>query len=64
MGGTNPFLEEFGRTFVFESGPQFKLLATNRLDEDLFWASAAFAGDRLILRSIEHLYCIGDPPRR
>jgi outer membrane protein assembly factor BamB len=57
-------LDEVGHTFVFESGPQFKLLATNRLDEDLFWASAAFTSDRLILRSMEHLYCIGDKPGR
>lgn len=59
-GGKIYCLDEVGRTSIFESGPQFKLLATNRLDEDMFWASAACAGDRLILRSLQHLYCIGD----
>jgi outer membrane protein assembly factor BamB len=53
-------LDEVGHTIVFESGPEFKLVATNSLDEDMFWASAAFAGDRLILRSLQHLYCIRD----
>jgi WD40 repeat protein len=28
----------------------------------MFWASPAFAGDRLILRSMEHLYCIDGQP--
>jgi hypothetical protein len=45
---------------VLESGPKFKLLAANRLDENRFWASPAFTGDRLILRSMENLYCIGE----
>lgn len=62
-GGKVFCLDEVGRTSVLESGPKFKLLATNRLDEDLFWASPAFTGDRLILRSLEHLYCIGDGSR-
>ena len=62
-GGKIYCLDEVGRTSVLESGTKFKLLATNRLDEDLFWASAAFTGDRLILRSMEHLYCIGEQAR-
>ena len=32
-GGKIFCLDEVGRTSVFESGPQFKLLATNRLDD-------------------------------
>jgi outer membrane protein assembly factor BamB len=55
-------LDEVGCTLVFEPGPEFKPVATNRLDEDLFWASPAFAGNRLILRSMQHLYCIGENP--
>jgi hypothetical protein len=34
---------------------------SDKLDEDMFWASAAVAGNRLILRSLENLYCICDP---
>ncbi|HLJ10446.1 MAG TPA: PQQ-binding-like beta-propeller repeat protein [Planctomycetaceae bacterium] len=62
-GGKIYCLDEVGRTSVLESGPKFKLLASNRLDESLFWASAAFTGDRLILRSMENLYCIGERSR-
>jgi len=62
-GGKIYCLDEVGLTSVLESGPKFKLLASNRLDENIFWASAAFAGDRLILRSMENLYCIGGQSR-
>ena len=62
-GGKIYCLDEVGLTSVLASGPKFKLLASNRLDESLFWASAAFTGDRLLLRSMEHLYCIGEPSR-
>ncbi len=34
-------LDEVERAVIFEAGPEFKPLATNRLDEDLFWASPA-----------------------
>jgi hypothetical protein len=33
------------------------MLSSNKLD-GMFWASPAVAGDRLLLRSVEHLYCI------
>jgi outer membrane protein assembly factor BamB len=52
-------LDDYGRTTVLESGPTFKLVATNHLDEGMFWASPAIAGNRLLLRSLQHLYCIG-----
>lgn len=50
-------LDESGQTFVIEAGNELKLLATNKLD-DMFWSSAAFAGDQLLLRGIDRLYCI------
>jgi outer membrane protein assembly factor BamB len=62
-GGKIYCLDEVGRTSVLESGPKFKLLASNCLDENMFWASATFTGDRLILRSMENLYCIGERSR-
>ena len=54
-------LDETGLTTIFEPGPEFKLVAANRLEGELFWASPAFAGDRLYQRSMEHLYCISLP---
>jgi outer membrane protein assembly factor BamB len=50
-------LDEQGCTFVVRAGPKFELLGTNKLD-DLFWASPAVAGDALLLRGAESVYCI------
>ncbi|QDU27785.1 outer membrane biogenesis protein BamB [Anatilimnocola aggregata] len=50
-------LDESGQTFVLEAGNELKVLATNKLD-DMFWSSAAIAGDQLLLRGIDRLYCI------
>jgi outer membrane protein assembly factor BamB len=61
MGNRICSLDEVGLTVVFEPGPEFTVVASNKLDEDMFWASAAVAGNRLILRSLENLYCICDP---
>jgi hypothetical protein len=35
------------------------LIATNKLD-DTFWSSPAIAGNRLLFRGVENLYCIQD----
>ena len=53
-------LDESGQTFVLETGPEFKLTATNKLD-GMFWSSAAVADQKLLLRSVDHLYCIAEP---
>jgi outer membrane protein assembly factor BamB len=50
-------LDDNGNTFVLQAGPEFKLLRKNALNE-MFWASPAVAKDSLILRSVDHLYCI------
>jgi outer membrane protein assembly factor BamB len=50
-------LDESGQTFVIAAGDELKLLGTNKLD-DMFWSSAAIAGDQLLLRGIDRLYCI------
>ncbi len=47
-----------GNCVVIKSGDQLEVVATNELDEN-FDASAAVAGDRLLLRGHGHLYCIG-----
>jgi hypothetical protein len=42
---------------VIAAGPELKVLGTNKLD-DMFWSSAAIAGNQLLLRGIDRLYCI------
>ncbi len=46
-----------GTTVVFEDADQFKVLATNKLD-DSFDASPVAVGKKLILRGRKYLYCI------
>ncbi len=50
-------LDETGLTVVLKAGPEFEVLATNSLDET-FWSSVAVAGENLLLRGVDHLYCI------
>ena len=48
-------------TFVLALGPEFKILAHNRLDSDDtdFNASPAVSNGHLLLRSNRLLYCVG-----
>ena len=48
---------EDGDTFVFQAGPDYKLLPTNSLDE-MCMATPAMAGDRLLIRTLTKLYCL------
>ncbi len=48
-----------GKTFVIQSGPMFKLLATNDLSEP-HASSAAAANGRLYLKGQKHLFCVGE----
>jgi outer membrane protein assembly factor BamB len=50
-------LDQGGATLVLEAGPKLNIVATNKLD-GMFWASAGVAGNKLLLRSVEHLYCV------
>lgn len=52
---------ESGTTFVFEAGPKFAEQARNDLEESCF-ATPAISGDHLVLRTAQHLYCIGQDP--
>ncbi|MBI3863389.1 MAG: PQQ-binding-like beta-propeller repeat protein [Planctomycetia bacterium] len=61
MGNRIHFLDEVGLTVIFTPGPEFHHIVSNKLEDEMFWASAAVSGDRLFLRSIQHLYCIRDP---
>lgn len=49
-------LSEDGDTFVFQAGPEYKLLHKNSLDE-MCMATPAIAGDRLLIRTLTKLYC-------
>ena len=55
------FLGEEGDTFVIEAGGEFRILATNRLEEHT-QASAAVAHDSLFIRTASRLYRIQDKP--
>ena len=50
-------LDESGTTHIIQSGPEFKLLGANRID-DLVWSTPAIVGDTLLIRGVEKLYCI------
>jgi outer membrane protein assembly factor BamB len=50
-------LDETGLAFVLKAGPEFEVLATNKLDET-FWSSVAVVGENLLLRGVDNLYCI------
>lgn len=50
-------LSEEGDTYVFEAGPEYKLLWVNPLEE-MCMATPAIAGGRLLIRTYSKLYCI------
>lgn len=49
---------EDGECYIVKQGPEFEILAVNRLDE-VFCASPAVSEGKLFLRGLKHLYCIG-----
>ncbi|MGD9645082.1 MAG: PQQ-binding-like beta-propeller repeat protein [Pirellulales bacterium] len=50
-------VDEDGRAFIVRAADKLDVLGTNKLD-DVFWASPAAAGDSLLLRGVDQLYCI------
>ncbi len=56
-GGKVYFFDESGKTTVVEAGPEYRVLAVNRLD-DGFMASPAVTGGALYLRTKKALYRI------
>jgi hypothetical protein len=50
---------EDGECFVVKPGPEFEILAVNKLDE-VFCASPAVSAGKIYLRGRKHLYCIGN----
>jgi outer membrane protein assembly factor BamB len=59
-GGKVYCMDNAGLTAVLEPGPRFQVVETNALDGGMFWASPAVADGRLLLRSVDHLYCIAE----
>jgi outer membrane protein assembly factor BamB len=49
---------EDGECYVVKPGPEFEILAVNKLDE-VFCASPAVSACNIFLRGRKHLYCIG-----
>ena len=55
-------LNEFGETFVIRAGREFELLHTNSLEsETVCMATPALVDGRILLRTGDKLYCIGQP---
>jgi outer membrane protein assembly factor BamB len=50
------YIASTGVVVVIAAGEEFKVLATNNLDDD-FHASPIFSGDKMILRGFSSLYC-------
>ena len=50
-------LGESGGTSVIRTGRDFELLRSNPV-EGLFWSTPSIAGEQLLLRSSDFVYCI------
>ncbi|HEY3965518.1 MAG TPA: PQQ-binding-like beta-propeller repeat protein [Planctomycetaceae bacterium] len=58
-GGKVFCLNEYGETFVYAAGDEFKPLHVNALaDDDMCMATPAIAGERLLIRTAVRLYSI------
>jgi hypothetical protein len=51
-------LDQTGQTFILAAEPKYQLLGTNKLAEEMFWASPAPCNESLFLRGLDHIYCI------
>jgi outer membrane protein assembly factor BamB len=52
------FLDQNGTTTIVEAGAELKIASSSVLNE-MCWASPAVVGDNLLVRTVDHLYCIG-----
>lgn len=60
---------EYGDAFVISAGPEFKIEGKNSLGEDeMIMASPAISGDKLLIRTMDHLWCLKEgasiPPEK
>ena len=51
-------VDQNGLTVVVEAGPELHVISQNELNE-MCWSSPAVAGDNLLIRTVDALYCIG-----
>ena len=51
---------ESGKGFVVAARPTFEVIGGGQLDE-VIWSTPSVAGDALLLRGVEHLYCLRAP---
>ncbi len=58
-GGNLYVTREDGKTFVVGTGKEFNVIAGNDLDGEFVAATPVFADGKILIRTIEHLYCIG-----
>ena len=50
-------LDEAGTTHIIRAGKEFEVVGTNKID-DLIWSTPTIAGNTLLIRGVEKLYCI------
>jgi outer membrane protein assembly factor BamB len=50
--------DEVGVTHVVYYAPEFDIIGKNTLCHEMYWASPAMAGGALIMRGVDHIYCI------
>ncbi|XZE53533.1 PQQ-binding-like beta-propeller repeat protein [Planctomycetaceae bacterium SH139] len=55
-------VDSSGTTHVLAGGNDYKLLHSNRVDEQV-WSSPSVANGRFYLRTVDHLYCFAAPPQ-
>ncbi len=58
------FTTEEGQTVVLSAGAKYQKLAENELDGSYTLASPVASGQRLYIRTGDHLYCIGAKPAK
>jgi len=52
---------ESGKGLVLAAKPSFEIVGGGELD-DVFWSTPTVAGEALLLRGVEHLYCLRSAP--
>ena len=51
-------MDENGKTIAIKVGPELRIVATNQIDNDLFWSTPAISGKSLLIRGVKKLYCV------
>jgi len=62
-GGKLYLASEDGEVYVIKAGPKYELLATNAMDDACF-ATPAISDGMIIIRTLGHIYVIGNESRQ